>query len=387
MTGCVNTMSGSAPITINPLPVAFTMTGGGSYCSGGTGVSIGLSSSNVGVSYQLYNGTATVGAPVTGTGAPLSFGMHTAAGNYTVRGTNTSTTCWNTMSGSAIIVVNTLPTAYTVTGGGNYCPGGAGVVVGLSGSNAANTYQLYRGITAIGSPVPGSGSAISFGLQTAAGTYTVIATNAATLCRRTMTGSATISINPLPVVQIITGGGSFCSGGAGVPVGLSGSVSGILYQLYNGGTPVGSPMVGTGGAISFGLKTVPGVYTATATNTVTACSSNMSGSATIVINPLPPLNNVTGGGSYCAGGAGLSVGLDGSVVGVTYQVYNGTISSGVSMPGTGLPLDFGIRTTAGTYTIIATDDFTGCTSTMTGSAVVTVDPLPEIGRASCRERV
>lgn len=52
-----------------------------------------------------------------------------------------------------------------------------------------------------------------------------------------------------------------------------------------------------------------------ATNTVTGCVKNMTGSATVAINPLPVVYTVTGGGSYCVGGVGVSVGLSGSITG------------------------------------------------------------------------
>ncbi len=375
VTGCVNTMSGSAPITINPLPVAFTMTGGGSYCNGGTGVSIGLSSSNVGVSYQLYNGTATVGGPVTGTGAPLSFGMHTAAGNYTVRGTNTSSTCWNTMSGSATIVVNTLPTAYTVTGGGNYCVGGTGVNVGLSGSTLGTNYQLWRGSVAVGGAIAGTGMPITFGLQTTAGTYTVVATNGTTSCNTNMIGSAVVVVNTLPSAHAVIGGGDYCPGGGGVHVGLGSSTSGISYQLYNGTTMVGAAVTGTGSTIDFGAQTAAGTYTVVANNIATGCSNNMSGSTNVVINALPAIHNVIGGGAYCAGGSGSHIGLNNSTTGISYQVYNLATPSGAPTIGTGGPIDLGPQTAAGTYTVIATDLLTTCSNTMAGSASVSVTPV------------
>ena len=71
-----------------------------------------------------------------------------------------------------------------------------------------------------------------------------------TNCTATMTGSVTVTVDPLPAVFTVTGGGSYCSGGSGVAVGLSNSESGVNYQLFNGASPVGSPVAGTGSAIS-----------------------------------------------------------------------------------------------------------------------------------------
>jgi hypothetical protein len=376
--GCANNMSGSAVITISTPPVAYAVTGGGSYCLGGTGVSVGLSSSAVGVNYQLFNGSTAI-ATLPGTGAPLSFGLHTATGTYTVIATDAATACSNNMTGSAIVSTNALPATYTVTGGGNYCLGGAGVSIGLSGSATGISYQLYSGSSTVGGPVTGTGSAITFGTFTTGGTYTVIATDLSTGCVANMTGSATIAVNPLPSVYAVSGGGSYCTGGTGVTVGLVGSQSGVLYQLYFGSVPLGPTVTGTGAAISFGLQTFAGTYTVVASNPTTACTNNMSGSATVVINAAPVAMTVTGGGTGCGViGAGFPVGLAGSATGVNYQLYVGGTMVGGPVAGTGASISFGLQTALGTYTVVATDVLSGCSSNMIGSAVILVTPVPAI---------
>jgi hypothetical protein len=375
-TSCVRNMTGSATVVVNPLPTTFNVTGGGSYCSGGTGIAIGLSGSQSGINYQLYNGASTVGGVVSGTGAAVSFGVQTASGTYTVLATNATTSCNLAMTGSAAIVINALPVAYSVTGGGTYCSGGSGVNVGLGNSETGINYQLYRGATAVGSVVAGTGSSIDFGLQTTAGTYSVLATNATTSCTRNMTGSVTVSINAVPAAQTVTGGGNYCSGGSGVLVGLGGSATGVNYQLYRGATSVGSPLAGTGSALSFGLQTTAGTYTVLATNTANGCTANMTGSAVVVIYTIPSAYSVTGGGNYCAGSTGLAVGLVSSNTGVNYQLYNGSTVMGSVVAGTGSAISFGVQTMAGTYTVVATDATNGCTSPMVGSASIVINPLP-----------
>src|SRR6185437_4935732 len=90
--GCTGT-PGTFTITVNPNPSVFSVTGGGAYCSGGTGSNIGLSNSQVGVNYQLKLGSTLIGSPVAGTGSAISFGPQTTAGTYTVAATNATTTC------------------------------------------------------------------------------------------------------------------------------------------------------------------------------------------------------------------------------------------------------------------------------------------------------
>lgn len=86
---------------------------------------------------------------------------------------------------------------------------------------------------------------------------------------------------------------------------------GVDYQLVlNGTTNVGSPVSGTGTAISFGTQTTAGSYTVVATNATTACQSNMTGSVTVTIGDLPIINYVLSQPNNCNsnnGGADLTI--------------------------------------------------------------------------------
>src|SRR4051812_1285264 len=62
----------TAGFTIKPLPQAFTITGGGNYCSG-VNVTLGLSGSQLGVEYQLFrNNGVPLGTRKQGTGSAIS---------------------------------------------------------------------------------------------------------------------------------------------------------------------------------------------------------------------------------------------------------------------------------------------------------------------------
>ncbi len=95
------------------------------------------------------------------------------------------------------ITVNTGPQIYSVNGGGTYCgPGGTGLPVNLDGSEAAVNYTLYLNGTPTSTVVTGTGSAISFGNQLTAGTYTVVANNPTTTCSMNMNASVVINVDP-----------------------------------------------------------------------------------------------------------------------------------------------------------------------------------------------
>ena len=374
---CTSNMNGSATVVIDPLPAVYNVSGGGNYCSAGVGVYVDLSYSDLGVNYQLYIGSTATGVPLGGAESSLSFGPETTAGVYTVMATNTTTNCTSNMTGSATVTVLPAPTQFTMTGGGGYCVGGAGLDIGLNGSVVGTNYQLYNGSSTVSGPMAGNGSPLDFGIQFAAGTYSILATNTGTGCTGGMANMVTIVVNPLPNVYTISAGGSYCAGGAGVDLTLSGSDAGVNYQLYNGSTATGGLVAGGTTPLDLGFQTAAGTYTVFATNATTGCTNNMSGTATVVVNPLPTLYSMTGGGGYCVGGLGVHVGLSGSNIGINYELFDGATLV-TTLAGTGLPLDFGLQTAAGNYTVVADNAVTLCTSTMTGVAIVIVNPLPNV---------
>lgn len=345
---------GSIKIKIIPEPTVYNVTGGGTYCQSGVGLSVGLSGSDTGVTYQLKRGTTSVGNPVAGTGSTLNFGLQTTVGSYSVVATNNAATaCIKPMFGSVPVNISIPPVAYNVTGGGGYCSGGVGSSIGLSGSQAGVSYQLYNGSVPVGSPVSGTGSAISFGAQTSAGVYTVVGTNTAN-CVTVMTGNATVTVDPLPTVFNVSGGGSYCNGGTGVAINLSSSQTGVTYQLYNGINAVGSSVAGTGSAINFGNQTTPGTYTVIASGS-TGCTSNMSGNATVVVNPLP---TVTASNNNPAAGSTLILNATGAST-YSWSGPNSFTATGASASIANVsPANNGIYTVTGT-------DANGCSNTDT----------------------
>jgi hypothetical protein len=273
--------------------VSYSVTGGGSYCSGETGVSVGLSNSTTGVDYQLQVGGVATGTAVSGTGSAISFGLQTVAGTYTIMATNATTNCTLAMTGSVIIAVNPLPTAYTVTGGGSCCSSGTGVAVGLSNSTTGVNYQLQVGGVAKGTVVSGTGSAISFGLQIAAGTYTVMATNASTNCTLAMTGSVVITVNNSPLVVVTPDAAQTIANGASiVPIVISDSNNGS-GTIFSWSRSVNNNIIGTIDASGSSLKgnlTNTSTIVQTVTFTVTATSGGCASSTTVTVTVLPSFN-------------------------------------------------------------------------------------------------
>lgn len=103
--GCITMINQSVEITVNAIPAAFNVSGGGAYCSEGMGVTIGLDGSETGVIYTLvFNGEST-SSTLVGTGSALAFNNVMTAGTYTISAT-TAAGCTASMTSSATVSIN-----------------------------------------------------------------------------------------------------------------------------------------------------------------------------------------------------------------------------------------------------------------------------------------
>ncbi|WP_299064484.1 hypothetical protein, partial [uncultured Polaribacter sp.] len=342
------TDTSTVTVTFAKNPEAFKVTGGGAYCTGDSGVVVGLLETQTGVRYQLQRNGSNVGSPITGTGSAISFGNQTVVGTYTVEATVVGASCTTIMLGETSIRVVPNPAVYSVTGGGTYCSGGSGVTVGLSDSQTGVIYQLRRNGSNIGSALEGTDNAISFGNQTLAGTYTVVATSKDISCTSNMSGSRTVAINSSDLPNAGTDGTlTLCAGETPTIAQLLGALTGE----DSGGT----------------FSNSGNVYTYTVSGTGVCSSEIDTSTVTVTVNALPTAYTVSGGGAYCSGGTGVTVTLSDSQIGVRYQLRRNGSNVGSLVNGTNNAISFGNQTAAGTYTVIATRTSTSCTRVMSGS--------------------
>jgi hypothetical protein len=184
-----------------------------------------------------------------------------------------------------------------------------------------------------------------------------------------------VTVNSLPLVYAVTGGGSYCASGTGVNIGLANSESGISYQLYQGATTVGTALAGMGTALDFGLIASAGTYTVLATNTATGCTRYMSGSAAVVVIP-----NVVPAVSIAPSFSGPST-CNGTIVTFTAIPVNGGAAPTYQWYVNGVPA--GTGTNNYTYTPVNGDIVSAtlfpagiCVSPATATNAYTVSVLP-----------
>jgi hypothetical protein len=309
--GCSAT-SAPVSITVNPLPVAGIISSGpNTFCAGGSVVLNAGSYS----SYLWSNSLATQSITVN------------TAGNYSV--TVTDANGCSATSAAVAIAVNPLPTpVITPAGNISICQGAtqlltASIASSYLWSNSAATQSISVGT---------------------AGNYSVTVTDG-NGCSGT-TAPVVISVDPLPVVPVIAGLDTVCSGGS-TTLSVTNSCPACSFAWSNSGT---------GQSINVGAA---GAYTATATNNCgTSLPSNV---ISLVVNPLP-VATITPNGptTFCQGD---SVTLTSSPA-AAYQWSNTATSQSVTV------------NTSGLFTVVITDTNL-CVSTPANIAV-TVNPLPVI---------
>lgn len=310
--GCLASAQGSTlsnSITVNNNPSNFIVNGGGGYCSGGTGVSITLSGSETGVTYTLLRGGSSTGTTAQGTGSGLSFSNITTVGTYTISASNGSG-CSATMSNSANVSINPLPSVTATTSQSTVYLGGGTSNLGVTTSDAGLTYSwsITSGPNTNSNQLSSTTTASPVFTPTAAGSYvlTLTATNASN-CQETSSVNVTVSAAP----SIVLGAVNVCSGSSfdlSTVVTVNGATGGT--GVWSGTGVSGSTFNSNGLAV--------GSYTLTYTYTLQSVDYTETVSAEVKANSTASLSaSICQGSSYTFGSQNLT----------TANTYTRTISS------------------------------------------------------------
>ncbi len=319
-------------ITINPLPNAGSISGPSSVC---VGSSITLTSSATGGSWSSANSTANI------TSAGLVTGLTAGIDTITYFVVNSCGVDYTT----AIITVNPLPSAGTISAPTAVCVGAS---VTVSGSVSGGSWSLTNSNATL------SGTTIT-GVTAGIDTIKYIFTNA---CGSDSTMRA-ITVSPVAVAGTISGPAVVCEGAS---ITDTASVSGGAWSVTNTNATV------TGGVVT-GL--------AGGTDTVLYIVSNSCNADTaryaITINPLPVIGSLSGAAALCAGDSLI---VSATVAGGTWTASNthATVTDSVVH-----------GATAGIDTIMYS--ITNACGTSTATHIVTVNGAPHAGPITGPDRV
>lgn len=314
ITYTTGTGSVTLPVSVAPQPNAYSLffAGSGSICSGSTGSMILLGGSQIGVTYQLYNGGVPTGTPLPGTGASLNFGLQTAPGIYTVIATNDMTACTRSMGPATLTI---LPAPAPIGGPSSVC---IGSTVTLSNTTAGGAWSSSNpSVATVGST----------------GVVSGVATGTATVSYILTTGCyATITINVLNLVLPITGSSTAC---VGATTTLSDASPGGTWTSSNTSRATVGPSTGIVTGVSAGTATITytiggGCGFVTKPVTVRATPAGITGITGICAGAISTLYSTTPGGSWSS--SNIAVATVGATSGIVLGIGGGsaTISYTVS---------------------------------------------------------
>ena len=327
---------------------------------------IGVASSQVGASYQLYLSGAAIGPPVTGTGSAISVGSINVAGTYFIRASfGGSASCTTTMTGSATVAVSPAPAA--ITGTMNVC---AGQTVTLHDAATGGTWSSSS--TLLATVIAGSG--VVTGVASGSPTITYTAAGC--------TATAVISVNPL---SPITGVTNVCVGSTTT---LSDAISGGTWSAGNTNASVGliSGIVTgvTSGATSVIIYTTPGGCQAITTVSINTSPSAIGGATAVCASATTNLTDIATGGTWVSSATLVAtVGPTGTVTGVaigatniTYTLTDGCATSIVVAvsPSPG-PISSPGTVCAGAIVSLSDAVSGGLWTSSSSSTIATVGPL------------
>jgi gliding motility-associated-like protein len=360
-TGCFST-SASGTVTVNPLPTA-TIAGTVTLCQNEPQPTVTFTGANGTAPYTFtYNLNNGANQTITSVGSTATINVPTSTAgtfNYNLVSVQdaSSTTCSQSQTGVATITVNPLPTA-TVSGTAQVCEGGAAQTITFTGANGTApyifTYNINNGaaqtITSTGNSATITVPAATAGVSV----YTLIGVQDASAigCFQAQTGTATVTINPLP--NVFAGNDvSVCDGQSLVLTG-----SGAATYSWNNGVVNGSPFIPVLGTTT---------YTLTGTSSAGCINSDQ---VDVTVNPNPIVSFVPGATNGCTPFTTTLTNTTADVSNCVWTISNGTVITGCET----VPVTF---TQGGCYDVtLTTTSANGCSSTFTANNLICVEDYP-----------
>ncbi len=402
--GCISSTI-SKPVTIKPLPSA-TIAGSTTLCLNAPAPDITFTATDgtapYTFSYTIDNGggpgpvqtvnsvvgnTATVSVP-TGVAGTFRYDL------VSVRNTG-SALCVQPQTGTATVIVNPLPTA-AVSGAITVCKNAPPPDVTFTGGAGTApytfTYNINGGPSLNVTTVSGNSVTVSVPTGTA-GTFVYnlvsVSDASATICSQNQTGSTTVTVNELPTASI-AGTIEVCRNATPPIITFTGAGTSIPYTFtynINGGPNLTVTAGGPGPNAFVPVPTgTPGTYVynllSVVDGTGAACSQAQTGSATVIVHPLPTAS-IAGATAVCVNATPPDVTFTGAG-GVapytfTYNINGGPILSATTVVGNSVTVPVSTAV-AGTfnYNLVSVQNSgpVTCIQGQTGTVTVVVNPLP-----------
>ena len=343
-------LAGTTTVSITSLPSSPTASSNTPICVGGA---LNLTASTV--TGATYAWTGPNSFTSTSQNPSISSATAAAAGTYSVTAKVGSCT---SLAGTTTVVINTLPTAPTVSSNSPLCVGSA---LNLTASTITGATYAWTGPNSFTST--SQNPSIASVTTAAAGTYSVIATVGT--CS-SLAGTTTVVVNTIPSTPTVSSNSPVCLGSA-----LNLTTPTVTGATYAWTGPNGFTSTSQNPTISNTTAAAAGSYSVV--TTVNNCTS-AAGSATVSITTLPAAPTASSNTPVCVGSA-LNL-TAGTVAGATYAW---TGPNGFSSTSQNPTIASVTAAANGPYNVSVTVG--SCTSTTTTTTVV-INSLPAAPTAS-----
>ena len=405
---CTQPQTGSAVVTVNPLPTA-TISGTTAVCQNSAAPLItftgGSSTPPYTFTYNINGGANQQVTTVAGNSVTVAAPTN-VAGIFTYNlisvQDGSPTACSQSQTGSAVVTVNPLPTA-TISGTTAVCQNSAAPLITFTGGSSTPPYTFTYNINggANQQVTTSGGNSVTVAAPTnvvESFTYNLISVQdgSPTACSQSQTGSAVVTVNPLPTATI-SGTTAVCQNSAPPLITFTGGSSTppytFTYNINGGANQQVTTSVGNSVTVTAPTN-VAGIFTynliSVQDGSSTACSQAQTGSAVITVNPMPTAT-ISGTITVCQNAAAPLITFTGNSsiapYTFTYNINGGanqqvTTSSGSSATVPAPTNVVGIFT----YNLLSVQ--TGsCSQSQTGTAVVTVNPVPVVSYTPCNDNI
>ena len=354
-TGCISASRTAVTLTVNPLPVAPTISNL-TTCTG-TSATLTISLPAGGTTYNWY--TVSTGGTSVNTGPTYTISNPTTTITYYVEAVSAG--CISTTRTAVTLTVNPLPAAPTIPNL-TTCAG-TSATLSVSSPVAGISYRWYT--VASGGTALTTANSYTISNPTTTITYYVEGYNATTGCISASRTAVTLTVNPLPAAPTIPNL-TTCAG-TSATLTISSPVAGMTYNWYTVST--GGTSVNTGATYAIANPTTTTTYYVEAVS-ASGCISPTRTAVALTVNPLPAAPTVPGKATCLGTTTTLSV--SSPVAGATYRWY--TSSTGGSSFFTGT--DYTITNPTSTVTYYVEASNAGCVSTSRTAVMLIVNPLP-----------
>ena len=341
-------------------------------CSGANAIFNLVGTPSATVTYTIDGGAATT-IVLDGSGNGIVTVPGVTSNSVIVLSDITISGCSTTLTNTATVVVNSIPSVTNLIANTPVCTGQDAVFTITGTANSIVTYTIDGG-TPTTVTLDGTGNGVVTITGVTSNTIMVLSDVALNGCNLTISNTATVLIDPVLVVTSLTGVSPVCSGQDAV-FNVVGTANSTITYTINGGASATLVLDGAGN----GTITIAGVTVNTdiaLTNmSFSGCSIVLTDNATVVVTPNPNVTSLTTVSPVCSGQDAVFT-ISGTPNGVVSYTINGGVPSSVTLDGTGIGVvtDSGISVDT---TIVLNDiAINSCTSVLTNTETVVASVNP-----------